>query len=191
MKLRLIKMRSVKSTNDIAINLIRKKQFKPTIITSLIQRKGRGTMGKKWISLKGNLFISIFFEINQKRINFKQFAILNAYLIKKIINKHTSKKIDIKWPNDLLIKKEKFCGILQEIIDFNSKQYLIVGVGINTNLEPKIKKFKSTSLNKMNKKMTIDNNQVLKDVKKVYEIFLDDIKKCSFIQLKRKLIKNK
>ena len=39
-------------------------------------------MGKKWISQKGNLFISIFFEINQKKINFKQFAILNAFILK-------------------------------------------------------------------------------------------------------------
>ena len=87
MKLRLIKMKSVKSTNDTAIRLIKKNQFKPTLITSANQRKGRGTMGKKWISMKGNLFISIFFEINLKKINFKQFAILNAYLIRKIISR--------------------------------------------------------------------------------------------------------
>jgi len=136
MKLRLIKMKSVKSTNDIAIRLIKKKQFKPTLITSANQRKGRGTMGKTWISMKGNLFISIFFEINSKKINFKQFAILNAYLIRKIISRYTSEKIDIKWPNDLLIKKQKVCGILQEIIDCKEKKFLIVGTGINTNSSP-------------------------------------------------------
>ena len=183
-------MKSVKSTNDIAIKLIRKKNFEPTLITSLNQKKGRGTMGKTWISQKGNLFISIFFEINQKKINFKQFAILNAHLVKKIIKKHTRKKIDIKWPNDLLFNKKKLCGILQEIIDFNNKKFLIVGVGINTNLTPKIKKFKSTSLNNLNNQ-TINNIQVLKDVKKVYEKFIDDIKKYTFLELKRKLVKIK
>ena len=54
---------------------------------------------------KGNLFISIFFEIDQK-INFKQFAILNAFLLRKLLSKFISKKIKIKWPNDLLYKKE-------------------------------------------------------------------------------------
>ena len=68
MKLKLIKMKSVKSTNDIAIKLIRKKNFEPTLITSLNQKKGRGTMGKTWISQKGNLFISIFFEITKKKL---------------------------------------------------------------------------------------------------------------------------
>jgi len=189
MKLRLIKMKSVKSTNDIAIRLIKKNELKPTLITTLIQRKGRGTMGKRWISQKGNLFISIFFEINQKKINFKQFAILNAYLIKKIITKYASQKIDIKWPNDLLIKKEKVCGILQEVIDHNSKKFLIIGVGINTNFSPIIRKFKSTSLNNMGKKK-INNNQILKDIKKVYEYFINDIKKYTYLHLRRKLIKN-
>ena len=93
MKIKLIKFKSVKSTNDIAIKLIRKEKVQPTLIFSEIQTKGRGTMGKKWISQKGNLFISIFFEIDQKRINFKQFAILNALLLRKLLSKFISKKI--------------------------------------------------------------------------------------------------
>ena len=52
---------------------------------SEIQTKGRGTMGKKWVSQKGNLFISIFFEMNQKNINFKHFATLNAFLLKNAL----------------------------------------------------------------------------------------------------------
>ena len=57
MKIKLIKFKSVKSTNDIAIQLIKKKKTQPTLISSEKQTKGRGTMGKKWISQKGNLFI--------------------------------------------------------------------------------------------------------------------------------------
>ena len=39
-------------------------------------------MGKKWVHKKGNLFLSIFFEINPSKINFKHYAILNALIIK-------------------------------------------------------------------------------------------------------------
>ena len=106
MKLKLLKFNSVKSTNDIAIRLIKKKVKKPSLIFSKNQLKGRGTMGKKWISKKGNLFLSIFFEIKQKKINFKHFAILNAYLLKRILSKQFSNKIKIKWPNDLFLKKK-------------------------------------------------------------------------------------
>ena len=77
-RLKLYKKKSVKSTNDYAIKLIKKKNLKPSLIISEIQTKGRGTMGKKWISKKGNLFISILFDYNPKIINFKQIALLNA-----------------------------------------------------------------------------------------------------------------
>jgi len=188
MKLKIVKMKSVKSTNDIAIKLIKRKLTKATLILSLIQRNGRGTMGKKWVSQKGNLFVTIFFEIQNAKINFKQFAILNAYLIKKIIKRYTSKKVYIKWPNDLLIKKKKVCGILQEVIDNNNKKFLIVGVGINTNISPNNKGFNSTSLKCMRKKY-INNNQVLNDVKKLYENFIQNINKYTFVELKKKLAK--
>ena len=107
MKLRSLKFKSVRSTNDIALKLIKKKNIRPTIILSEKQTKGRGTMGKKWISKKGNLFLSIFFEMSKNKIDFKKFAIINAYLIKSILAKKFSNKIKIKWPNDLLFKKEK------------------------------------------------------------------------------------
>ena len=49
MKIKLLKFKSVKSTNDTALRLIKIKYSKPTIVTSLKQTSGRGTMGKKWI----------------------------------------------------------------------------------------------------------------------------------------------
>ena len=186
MKIKLIKFKSVKSTNDIAIKLIRKEKVQPTLIFSETQTKGRGTMGKKWISQKGNLFISIFFEIDQKRINFKKFAILNALLLRKLLSKFISKKIKIKWPNDLLYKKEKISGILQEVITYNQKNYLIVGIGVNTNIVPKNKSFSSTSLkNIIDRK--IDNKKILKNIKNNYEKFLIDIRKLSYKKLKKKM----
>ena len=49
MKLKLLKFNSVKSTNDVAIRIIKKKVKKPLLIFSKNKNKGRGTMGKKWI----------------------------------------------------------------------------------------------------------------------------------------------
>ena len=190
MRLKIIKMNRVQSTNSVALKLIKKKKLKPTLITAIEQTNGRGTMGKKWISQKGNLFISIFFEINQKRINFKQYALLNAYLFQNIVKEFTKKKIDIKWPNDLIIKKEKICGILQEVVNVNTKTFLIVGAGINTNTSPIIKNYKTTSLSIVLKKK-INNYIILKKVINDYEKFIKLTKKYSFIELKKNIIKNK
>ena len=185
MKIKIKKYKKVKSTNDVAMKLIKRNILEPTLITTDKQTNGRGRIGKKWISLKGNLFITLFFEFDQKKINFKQFAVLNAFLLKKVISKIISKKIKIKWPNDLLFNKLKFCGILQEVIKFNNFDYLIVGIGLNTNTVPQNKSFKSTCLkNILNKK--IDNQKILKKIVIAYEKFLGEKNELSFSDLKRK-----
>ena len=184
MKVKLLKFKRVKSTNDIALKLIKTKNFNRAIILSERQTHGRGTMGKRWVSKKGNLFLSIFFELNQKKINFKHFVILNAHLLKGIISKEISKKIKIKWPNDLLFNNKKICGILQEVVNFNEKKFLIIGIGINTNLDPQKKGFSSTSLKDITNK-NIDNNKVLNKIKIKYEELLTKIKKNSYLELKK------
>ena len=185
MKIKIKNYKKVKSTNDVAMKLIKRNILEPTLITTEKQTNGRGRIGKKWISLKGNLFITLFFEFDQKKINFKQFAVLNAFLLKKVISNIISKKIKIKWPNDLLFNKEKFCGILQEVINFNHFDYLIIGIGLNTNIDPQNKSFKSTSLkNILNK--DINNLKILKNIKVEYEKFLSIKDKLSFSDLKKK-----
>ena len=186
MKMKLFKFKSVKSTNDVALKLIKNNSTKPALIFSHKQSKGRGTMGKKWISTKGNLFISIFFRINSKKINFKQYAILNAYLVKNVISKYVNKKVNIKWPNDLLIKGKKVCGILQEVINFQDREFLIIGIGINTHSSPNISNFKTSYINNFSKK-NVDNIKILKDIKKTYENFISDINKLKYIYLKKKI----
>ena len=185
MKIDLIRFKSVKSTNDTAIRLIKKKISKPTIIIANKQTKGKGTRGKKWISLKENLFISIFFPITQNKLNFRQFSSINPFLIKKVISKYVSKNVKIKKPNDILYKNDKICGILQEVIFIKNVEFLIIGIGLNTNTLPKNKDFHSTSLKNIIKKK-VDNNIILLEIKRCYESFLEDTKKNTYLEIKRK-----
>ena len=184
MKLKSLKFKSVKSTNDIAHKLIKKKKIRPTIILSEKQTKGRGTMGKKWISKKGNLFLTIFFDMTKKKIDFKKFAVLNAYLLKSILVKKFSNKIKIKWPNDLLYEGKKVCGILQETTNNAEKKFLIIGIGINTNFNPENSSFLSTSLKHITKK-NIDNKKLFIMIKKNYEKFLFKANQNKFSELKK------
>ena len=185
MKIKLKKFKIVKSTNDIALKLIKKNFTEPTLITSEMQTRGRGRVGKNWISKKGNLFITIFFKLDQKNINFKHFSVLNAYLLKKLIEGLISKNIKIKWPNDLLFRKHKFCGILQEVVQFNDLNFLIIGIGLNTNIAPENKNFQSTCLKNIIKKK-VNNRKVLKKILLAYEKFLNQTKKMTYLELKKK-----
>ena len=71
------------------------------------------------------------------------------------------------------------------MIKFNNFDYLIVGIGLNTNVVPQNKSFKSTSLkNILNK--SVNNKKILKNIIIAYEKFLMAKNKLSFSDLKRK-----
>jgi len=169
MRLNLIKFKRVKSTNDKAIKIIRSKKNKQGIVISNLQTKGKGTMGKKWVSQRGNFFASIFFELKKNMPKSNEFSLINPLIIKNILNEYSKFEVKIKWPNDLLIKSRKVCGILQELVKFDKKSFLIIGIGINTLKSPNNKKFKSISLRECSDKV-INNYQILKNLKKNYEL---------------------
>ena len=136
--------KKVNSTNDLAIKKIKVGITKGIIIADY-QKKGRGQHGKKWLSLKGNIFMTIFFKIKEN-INIKKITILNCKIIKKVLFQYIKKTITIKPPNDLLVDKKKICGILQEI-KFNQKhKFIIIGIGINLIENPIIKNYPTTNI---------------------------------------------
>ena len=126
-------------------------------------------MGKKWVSQKGNFFASIFFELKKNMPKANEFSLINPLIIRNILKKYSKFDIKIKQPNDLLIKSKKVCGILQELIKLDKKNFLIIGIGINTIKSPSNKKFKSISLLQCSNKK-INNYQILKTLKKNYEL---------------------
>ena len=161
----------VNSTNDIAINLIKKKNIRAGLVLAEKQKKGRGQRGKKWISYKGNLFVSIFFSLDKINLTLKQLTKFNANLVIKLISQYYKKKIKLKSPNDIMVNKKKICGILQETIKKNNIQYLIVGIGLNLVSSPQINKYPTTSLYDLtNSKISV--NKISKELKDMYKNFL-------------------
>ena len=63
MKIKLINFKSIKSTNDKALNLIKKNKIEPTLISSDQQTKGRGTMGKNGYQKKVIYFYQFFLNL--------------------------------------------------------------------------------------------------------------------------------
>jgi BirA family biotin operon repressor/biotin-[acetyl-CoA-carboxylase] ligase len=185
MKLKVIQFKSVKSTNDEAIKLVRSNKCFTGLIFANSQIKGRGTMGKKWISCKGNIFISIFFKVDLIKIKIENYLIINARIIKKIITKYTQKIVKIKKPNDLLISGKKICGILQEVIYHKKNKYLIIGIGINTKISPSDKNLKCTSLREHSNK-NINNKIIIDNIKKNYNNLIYDINNNSFLYINKK-----
>jgi len=138
MKFKRFRFKKVKSTNNTAIRIIKNYNLKNGMVISESQTNGKGQHGKKWISHKGNLFISFFHELKNINMSLSALTKINCLLVKKVLEKYYKKKIIFKKPNDLLINKNKISGILQEIISKSDNKYLIVGIGINLIKSPKI-----------------------------------------------------
>ena len=187
MKFKIFKFKQVKSTNDTAINLIKKKNKKFGCVFANLQTKGRGTYGKKWISMKGNLFLSIFFPLKKKYPTFSEFYIINPILISEIIKKISkNKNINLKFPNDIFLNKKKICGILQEIITYQKKHFLIVGIGLNLIANPKINKnYKATNIFlETKKKLKIFD--IINSITFSYEKFFINLNSYDYFYFKRK-----
>ena len=75
------------------VNSIKNNHLKGIILADE-QTKGRGRQGNKWISLKGNLFMSLFFKIKQN-VSIKRITIKNTGKIKKVLQRFCKKKIFI------------------------------------------------------------------------------------------------
>ena len=167
MVLKKFKYKKVSSTNDIAMQKIRQ-GYKSGVIISDKQTNGRGRHGKKWVSNKGNLFFSIFFNIN-KNIQTSRLVISNLKIIKKILSKYIKSKIKIKRPNDITVNKKKICGILNETLFYNDLKFLVVGIGINIVSSPNIRDYPTTNLNEITNK-TVSKTKLLNKIVKAFDI---------------------
>ena len=85
MKFKILRFKKVKSTNNTALRMIKKTNIKNGMIIADSQYKGRGQYGRKWISYKGNLFVSFFYCLQNINLTIKQLTILNCLLVKKLI----------------------------------------------------------------------------------------------------------
>ena len=107
MKFKIFKFKKVKSTNITAIRIAKNSNYKYGMVISDIQTMGRGQYGKKWISYKGNLVVSFFYELENINLSISQLTKINNYLttnLEELTNK-TFNKVDIENKLKLIFEK--------------------------------------------------------------------------------------
>lgn len=159
----------VDSTNTYAINLLRNvKPIEGTVVYTDNQTMGRGQRGSSWSSeIAANLTLSCilnpaFLKTENSFYLSKITALALHDLLTEILN-GSQYDIKIKWPNDILVNREKIAGILIENqVHKMHIQHSVIGIGLNVNQ----KKFSqlehlATSLH-LQKNNDYDKNDVLK-----------------------------
>ena len=187
MKFEIFKYKSVTSTNDVAIDLINKSKVEYGCVCANNQTKGRGTHGKEWISKKGNFFGTVFFPLKKIYPPFNEFSIINPIIISDVIKNFCKKdNINLKFPNDIFFNKKKICGILQEVVTFHGKKFLITGIGLNIISSPNIKgKYLATNILLQTKKKP-EIEKIMHLIIASYEKFFTNLNSYNYIKFKKK-----
>ena len=123
------------STNDEQKKLLPlPKNMEKVIITAKEQTAGRGRLDHKWISMNGNLFMSLGINWNLQDIAI--LSLISSLALYQTIKSYTPKgEILLKWPNDVFIDYKKVSGILIESV---APSFAVVGIGINIAQTPKL-----------------------------------------------------
>ncbi|MDO8568538.1 MAG: biotin--[acetyl-CoA-carboxylase] ligase [Dehalococcoidales bacterium] len=125
---------SVTSTNDVANDAARQGEPEGTAVIADEQTAGKGRIKRTWATPPGgNIAVSI---ILRPRLSHLPYLVMLASLaVARSIEAVTGLNCQIKWPNDVLIKGKKVCGILAESdVRGDTVNYAVVGIGINVNL---------------------------------------------------------
>ena len=85
MKIKRFNFKIVNSTNNTAIKIIKQSKLNYGMIVSENQKNGKGQYSRKWISYKGNLFVSIFYNIDDINFSINKLTKINCLLVKKLV----------------------------------------------------------------------------------------------------------
>ena len=153
---------TISSTNDYLLRKEKNKNKDIKVCIAEEQTKGRGRRGKSWISPK---FKNIYFSLNSylKKEDLSGLSIAVALSVSKVLTKINVMSL-IKWPNDLLVGNKKICGILIETAKVGELTKVVIGIGINVNMEySELIDQEWTSI-KLEKKQSVDRNSIITEM---------------------------
>jgi BirA family biotin operon repressor/biotin-[acetyl-CoA-carboxylase] ligase len=131
------------STNAEALDLGRQGERGPLWIVAERQTAGRGRRGRAWVSEPGNLFASLLLTVAAPPERRPQLSLVAALAVHDaVVEVAAGLKPLIKWPNDLLLGRAKFAGILVEGDD----GAVAIGIGVNCASHPVDADYPATDL---------------------------------------------
>ncbi len=123
---------AVESTNDTLKELLETNVPEGLVVWADRQVAGKGRHGRSWASPLGGLYVSIL--LRPKETNAQILGLLTGMPLVKAL-RHFGVFAGLKWPNDAVFQDRKIAGILSEGVYRQDTFHVIVGVGVNTNVD--------------------------------------------------------
>jgi BirA family biotin operon repressor/biotin-[acetyl-CoA-carboxylase] ligase len=132
------------STMDAARELAKKGAEEGTIVVAEAQIRGRGRLSRKWLSPQGGVYFTFILRPKISPAYAPRINLMTSVAVAATIRKLFGLKAELKWPNDVLIRGKKVCGILAEMdAEMDVVNFVNVGIGINVNTS--VPQFKETA----------------------------------------------
>ncbi len=172
----------VVSTNTLAMEMAATGAREGTVVAADSQSGGKGRLGRRWISPKGNLYVSVVLRPDIPSYKAPLITIMGAVATASAIRTACALTPGIKWPNDILIDGRKVGGLLTEMsAEPDRIKHIVLGIGVNVNSDPAqlpadIRPFTSTIAAEAGRPInrTFLLRQILQDLEHWYRIFLHD-----------------
>ena len=128
----------VNSTNDVAADSARQEGADGLVVLAESQRRGRGRLGRHWISPPGmNILMSVLLVEPTEKLGHEPLTIAAGLAAAEGIEQVCSGvRCELRWPNDVLIGGAKLAGVLLEMHRANGGRAVVIGIGINVNSSP-------------------------------------------------------
>jgi BirA family biotin operon repressor/biotin-[acetyl-CoA-carboxylase] ligase len=124
------------STNDVVERLARDSVAEGVVVFAESQTKGRGRLGRKWISPAGQgLWFSVLLRPRLPPASVTQLTIVAATALARALRAQTGLVPQIKWPNDILVAGKKVVGVLTELsAELDEVRHVVLGIGVDVNV---------------------------------------------------------
>jgi BirA family biotin operon repressor/biotin-[acetyl-CoA-carboxylase] ligase len=124
---------SIGSTNTHAMHLAEAGAPDGSVYFADEQTLGRGRGAHGWSSPPGSgLYVSVLLRPRIPPAEILWLSLAAGVAARAAVQKVTSLEADLRWPNDLLLGRKKFCGILTELhAEVTRVRHVVIGIGIN------------------------------------------------------------
>jgi len=131
----------LESTNTYLMKKISSGQAHATCVVANLQTKGRGRRGRNWqAGLGASLTFSLLWRFQCGASALSGLSLAVGVALIRTLHSLGIAQAQLKWPNDVLIGREKLAGILIELQgDMEGPSTAVIGVGINLKLPASIK----------------------------------------------------
>lgn len=125
---------SVESTNDLAREAVGRGWPDRSVFVADYQTRGRGRHGRTWLCPpRAGLLMSVL--LRRRDAPAYTYTMLAAVALCESIERLLALEPAIKWPNDVVVDGSKVAGVLAEASDDGRQQTVVVGIGVNVNLD--------------------------------------------------------